>query len=138
MLAKSIRRAFVRLGTPLAIALMLPLTALPALAEGLTFHFSSEHHGDRHHFGREHHTPGQGHSHSRHRHSRTHLKHGHATQRQHEHDRRGRYTSHECRTVIKKAYEHGRLAKIAGKLCYDRHGNPYIVKGSRYVVRYYE
>ena len=144
MLAKSLRRAVIRLGTPLAMALMLPLTAPPASAEGLTIHFNSEHHGESHHgdrryFGREHHSAGHGHSHSRNRHSGHHQKQGHhAAQRQREHDKHGRYTSRDCRKVTKQAYQDGRLAKIAGKLCYDRHGNPYIVKGSRHVVRYYD
>jgi hypothetical protein len=32
---------------------------------------------------------------------------------------------------------HGRKAKIVGTMCYDAHGNPYIVAGSRRIVHYY-
>jgi hypothetical protein len=43
-----------------------------------------------------------------------------------------------CHRVTKVEYaRHGRKAKIGGTMCYDRHGNPYIVAGSRYVIHYY-
>jgi hypothetical protein len=43
-----------------------------------------------------------------------------------------------CRIVTKSAVWHGRPAKIAGTLCYDRHGRPYIVPGSRRVIGRYD
>lgn len=144
MLTKPIRRSAVWLGVPLAMALALQLTAPPASAEDLTIHFSSRHYGkshhtDRHHFEREHHRPDHAHSRSGDRHRSTHQNKGHHfTERHHEHERRELYSSRKCRTVTKQAYQNGRLAKIAGKLCYDRYGNPYIVRGSRHVVSYYD
>ena len=33
---------------------------------------------------------------------------------------------------------YGRKAKIGGTMCYDSYGNSYVVKGSRYVIHYYQ
>ena len=43
-----------------------------------------------------------------------------------------------CRPVVSHGRDHfGRRAKFGGTLCYDRIGNPYVVPGSRYVIRYF-
>jgi len=42
-----------------------------------------------------------------------------------------------CHKVSKRGYYHGREARIGGTQCYDSYGNPYIVRGSRYVIEYY-
>lgn len=123
-------RSAVNLATPLVVALALSLPASPASAGDLTIRFGSGYHG-AHHADRHHHDRHHG-SHRRHR--RGH----HADRRQHDHETRGRYTERGCRTVTKRAYHHGRPAKVAGKLCYDRHGTPYIVEGSRSIVGYYD
>ncbi|MGA0395172.1 MAG: hypothetical protein ACO3MW_14055 [Rhodospirillales bacterium] len=41
-----------------------------------------------------------------------------------------------CYPVKKKGYWRGHRAKIGGTACVDRYGNTYIVKGSRYLIRY--
>lgn len=43
----------------------------------------------------------------------------------------------DCHQVSKHGYYHGREARIGGTQCYDSYGNPYIVRGSRYVIEYY-
>ena len=126
-----IPRTVGRLAAPLAMALALPLSVPAASADDLTIRFGYGHHGahhaDRHHHDKRHHG-------ARSRHGRGH----HAERRTHGHDQHGRYTSRDCRTVTKQAYHNGRPAKVSGKLCYDRHGTPYIVDGSRSVVGYYD
>lgn len=80
-------------------------------------------------------------------HSRRHD--GHRSGRHHarldgRHHRRGHRSGHSdyyrddgCHKVYKHGYYHGRKARIGGTQCYDSYGNPYIVRGSRYVVEYY-
>ena len=44
-----------------------------------------------------------------------------------------------CHTVSKIGYDdYGRKAKMGGTMCYDSYGNSYVVKGSRYVIHYYQ
>ena len=44
-----------------------------------------------------------------------------------------------CHSVSKVGYDgYGRKAKIGGTMCYDSYGNSYVVKGSRYVIHYYQ
>ena len=44
-----------------------------------------------------------------------------------------------CHTVSKIGYDdYGKKAKIGGTMCYDSYGNSYVVKGSRYVIHYYQ
>lgn len=43
---------------------------------------------------------------------------------------------YDCHPVKKKGYFHGRPAKVGGTMCYDRYGNGYIAKGSRYLIKY--
>lgn len=42
-----------------------------------------------------------------------------------------------CHPVYKYGYHRGYRAKIGGTMCYDRYGNGYVVRGSRYVIDYY-
>ena len=42
-----------------------------------------------------------------------------------------------CHPVYKYGYHNGYRAKIGGTMCYDRYGNGYVVRGSRYVIEYY-
>jgi len=80
---------------------------------------------DRRHHGRHH----GGHHRSRHhsRHS------GHHGRGRHS----GYYSDGGCHKVSKHGYYHGREARIGGTQCYDSYGNPYIVRGTRYVIEYY-
>ena len=41
-----------------------------------------------------------------------------------------------CHTVKKRGYWHGHKAKIGGTACVDEYGNFYVVKGSRYLIKY--
>lgn len=67
--------------------------------------------------------------------SRHHRRPGHNI---HRHRGHGFNSGHNrCRRVSKHDYHHGREALIGGTLCYDSYGNPYIVRGSRYIIRYY-
>ncbi len=51
---------------------------------------------------------------------------------------RQRHRRGPCHTVYKMNYDaHGHLLKIAGTMCYDAYGRPYVVRGSRYVVHRY-
>ncbi|MGY8990659.1 MAG: hypothetical protein ACKVHL_03610 [Rhodospirillales bacterium] len=36
----------------------------------------------------------------------------------------------------KRGYWHGNRAKIGGTACVDAYGNGYVVKGSRYLIKY--
>lgn len=44
--------------------------------------------------------------------------------------------SGKCHAVKKVGYWHGQKAKIGGTACADGYGNYYVVKGSRYLIRY--
>lgn len=44
--------------------------------------------------------------------------------------------SRKCHAVKKVGYWHGYKAKIGGTACKDGYGGYYIVKGSRYLIRY--
>ena len=67
------------------------------------------------------------------------LKHfkGHGRHHGHKPKHSGYSAGRGCHFVSKEGYWHGRPAIIGGTLCYDAHGNGYIVKGSRHLVRYY-
>jgi len=41
-----------------------------------------------------------------------------------------------CHPVKKRGYWHGNRAKIGGTACVDAYGNRYVVKGSRYLIKY--
>jgi len=41
-----------------------------------------------------------------------------------------------CYPVKKVGYWHGRKAKIGGTACVDAYGDRYVVKGSRYLIKY--
>ena len=45
--------------------------------------------------------------------------------------------SHGCSRVSKTVRIDGRLREVTGSRCYDRHGNPYIKRGSRRLGGYY-
>lgn len=45
--------------------------------------------------------------------------------------------SRSCSRVSKTVRIDGRLRKVTGSRCYDRHGNPYIRRGSRRLGGYY-
>ncbi len=110
-------------------------------------------HGHKHgHYKKKHkkkrykHGHGHGHGHYKHHNH----KHDYGNYRDSDHypwryDKRG-YKRHvkvhrfhggyDCHPVKKKGYFHGRPAKVGGTMCYDRYGNAYIAKGSRYVIKY--
>ena len=49
----------------------------------------------------------------------------------------GYYRGHGCHPVYKYKWRHGHKVKIGGTQCYNRYGHPYIVPGSRYVIKRY-
>ena len=63
------------------------------------------------------------------RHKRHYSKHYYASNYGHS------YQGH-CYPVKKIGYWHGKKAKIGGTACVDAYGDRYVVKGSRYVIRY--
>ncbi|MBI1238846.1 MAG: hypothetical protein GC199_05835 [Alphaproteobacteria bacterium] len=64
--------------------------------------------------------------------------HWYAEPRYFDYDRRGHYyRARGCHPVTKRGWYHGRRAVIEGRMCYDRHGNPYIVDRSRHFRHYY-
>lgn len=83
-------------------------------------HRSGYYRGSGHHDSTRHHDSG--------RHER-----GHGATSRYSDDHHGE----DCRRVHKRGHFDGREARIGGTMCYDRHGEPYIVDGSRYVVEYY-
>jgi len=104
------------------------------------------HHGGRHRFG---HHPGKhnprhglsGRSHRGHGISgRSHRFQSFGHPSGHRSSRFGRTRSghrgDDCRRVYKDGHHDDRPARIGGTLCYDRHGDPYIVEGSRFVDAY--
>lgn len=44
--------------------------------------------------------------------------------------------SRACHPVYKRGQWHGRPAKVGGTMCYNRHGEGYVVTGSRYLIHY--
>ena len=117
----------------------------------------------KHGYGSKHwHDHGHKHGHYKKKHKKKRYKHSHGHYKHHHkrdygnyrdsdhypwrYDKRG-YKRHvkvhryhgggyDCHPVKKKGYFHGRPAKIGGTMCYDRYGNGYIAKGSRYVIKY--
>ena len=61
------------------------------------------------------------------RHKRRHWKHA----SNYDHGYQG-----SCHPVKKRGYWRGHRAKIGGTACIDAYGNHYVVKGSRYLIRY--
>ena len=94
-----------------------------------------------------------------HHHTRPSYRRGHhdyrlAHRRARRHDRRERYlysapwrayrqrrmdnqATRPCHATSKVGFDHGRRARIGGTMCYDTYGSPYIVRGSRYIIRYF-
>ena len=64
-----------------------------------------------------------------------HAWHGHRHHKKHRRFKRRHYVD-SCHAVRKKGYWHGYYAVIGGTMCYDRRGRAYIVRGSRYLIRY--
>lgn len=55
-----------------------------------------------------------------------------------QYDPRYRYhVARGCHPVWKVGFDHGYRVRIGARMCYDRHGNGYIVQGSRRVLGYY-
>jgi len=104
------------------------------IAHGILKHFAfhghhrSGHHRSGHHRSRHHRFGGHPRHHGHDAHSARHGRHGAA------HAGAGHG---ECHRVYKRSHHDGRPARIGGTQCYDRHGQPYIVSGSRFVDRYY-
>ena len=48
-----------------------------------------------------------------------------------------RYASRDCHSVWKQGRWRGRPAKVGGLMCYNRHGESYIVRDSKYLIHYY-
>lgn len=109
-------------------------------------HHFKRHHAKRHHFKRHH-----AKRHFKRHHFKRHK--GHHAKRRHFHSRhhhKGKLHSHHrghsprhgyaarggCHEVTKVGHRHGQKALIGGVMCYDSHGRGYVVKGSRYVIRY--
>lgn len=117
----------------------------------LKVHHFKRHHAKRHHFKRHH---AKRHfkrhhfkRHKGHHAKRRHFHHRHLKGKLHGHHRghspRHSYASRYgyagrggCHEVSKVGHHHGQKALIGGVMCYDSHGRGYVVKGSRYVVRY--
>jgi hypothetical protein len=75
------------------------------------------------------------HGHFHRRHGGKH--HGYAAQRHGKrwHGYGGYRTARACHKTSKIRYDHyGQPQRIGGVMCYDRHGRPYIVDGSRHVI----
>lgn len=51
--------------------------------------------------------------------------------------RHGYRRGHGCHPVYKYKWRHGHKVKIGGTQCYNRYGHPYIVPGSRHVIKRY-
>jgi len=75
--------------------------------------------------------------HGGHHRDRHHSRHGGHHRRGHSSSHSGYHRERGCHRVSRHGYYHGREARIGGTQCYDRYGNPYIVRGSRYVIEYY-
>ncbi|NIA71157.1 hypothetical protein HBA54_21390 [Pelagibius litoralis] len=90
---------------------------------GKGYHRHRPHHQSRrgHHSKKRFHKPRRAHRHFGHKHHGK--RHAYAVRR-------------ACHDVTKVGYRHGEKALIGGVMCYDGHGRGYIVKGSRYVIRY--
>lgn len=91
-------------------------------------HHFKRHHAKRHHFKRHHFKRHKGH-HAKRRHFHRRPHHGHFS-------RHGYAARGGCHEVTKVGHRHGQKALIGGVMCYDGYGRGYVVKGSRYVIRY--
>lgn len=104
--------------TVLLAALTMPAQAKSAHA-GVSAHISVPHHGGRHHH----------HAHRFH-HPRAHRHHEHGG---HHHGHLYFRSARGCYPVKKYVYDHhGHATKVIRTICYDLHGNGYIVFGSRH------
>lgn len=129
-----------------AVIALLVITGFGAPAQaggGYYGHYGGGHigfgfslHSPKHHYGHG--------GHHRYGHRYGHSRYGYGGHRRHyskryyapSYDRHGSYG---CQKVSKHGRDGaGRLAKIGGTQCYDRHGTPYIVPGSRYIIEYYD
>ncbi|MFQ5533200.1 MAG: hypothetical protein ACE5EM_00050 [Sphingomonadales bacterium] len=118
--------------------------AAGAVAIGLAFNNAARA-SDQHHHGVRHHGHHSDHGHHGRRHTHHFLGHaiGHQIARGAAHTLRhvygsGHHPAPACHPVSKPGYDHhGRRIRIGGTMCYDRHGEPYVVQGSRYIIGRY-
>lgn len=98
--------------------------------------------GSPHHYRQDHRNK------YRYRHPRSHRhvnRHGHRKhstylpkRRAHNHRNTSYHAIQSCHATSKAGFDdYGRRVRIGGTMCYNAYGAPYIVRGSRHIIRYY-
>lgn len=129
--------------------ILLTNLAAPAYAGGYSLGYGYNGHSSHYSAGYGHHSYGGHYNYGRHSYSKNYFNYGHHNSYGHQEYSYPRYRSNQynsyknsssynkpCHDVFKTTVdEYGQYQKIGGTMCYNSHGQGYVVSGSRYLVK---